>query len=127
MSFETEGRLHKKFETAQITDSFKKREFIVEIEDGAYPQLIKFQLTQNNCDKLDAFNEGDQMKVTFSLRGREYNNNGELFYFTNLEAWRLETTGASAEKPAVAQNQPAPKVAVDEPSADMDAGDDLPF
>ena len=51
MAFDVEGKLYKKFDTAQITDSFKKREFVVEIEDGAYPQMIKFQLTQNNCDK----------------------------------------------------------------------------
>jgi len=127
MSFEVEGRLYKKFDTAQITDSFKKREFVVEIEDGAYTQLIKFQLTQNNCDKLEPYNEGDQMKVTFSLRGREYNKNGEMLYFTNLESWRLEKGGAAVAQPAAADNLDAFPAANDEPSTEAADTDDLPF
>ena len=126
MSFEVEGRLYKKFDTAQITDSFKKREFVVEIEDGAYTQLVKFQLTQNNCDKLEPFNEGDQMKVTFSLRRREYNKNGEMLYFTNLESWRLEKAGAAVAQPAAGDNLDFP-AANDEPSSDTTDTDDLPF
>ena len=51
MSFEVEGKLYKKFDTNQVTDTFRKREFILELEDGAYTQLIKFQLTQSNCEK----------------------------------------------------------------------------
>ena len=65
MSFEVEGRLYKKMDVNQVTDSFRKREFVLEMEDGAYTQLIKFQLTQSNCEKLDPYNEGDQVKVTF--------------------------------------------------------------
>ncbi len=57
-------------DTVQITDTFKKREFVVEVEDGAYTQIIKFQLTQNSCDKLDPFNEGDKMYLTPEKRVR---------------------------------------------------------
>ena len=127
MSFEVEGRLHKKFDIVQITDTFKKREFVVEVEDGAYTQIIKFQLTQNSCDKLDPYNEGDQMKVTFSLRGREYNKNGETMYFTNLEAWRLEKVGATATQPVAGESLDAFPAATDEPSTDSADTDDLPF
>ena len=127
MSFEVAGRLHKKFDTAQITDSFKKREFVIETEDGAYTQLIKFQLTQSNCDKLDPFEEGNQMKVTFSLKGREYNKNGETLYFTNLEAWRLEKADATATQPAAGGNLDAFPTTSDERSTDSADTDDLPF
>jgi translation initiation factor IF-3 len=127
MSFEVEGRLHKKFDTAQVTDSFKKREFVVEMEDGAYTQIIKFQLTQNNCDKLDPFNEGDQMKVTFNLRGREYTKNDETMYFTNLEAWRIEKAGEAVAQPVAGDNLDAFPAANDEPSTDSTDTDDLPF
>jgi single-stranded DNA-binding protein len=36
--------------------------------------------------------------VSFNLRGRGYNKNGQMMYFTNLEAWRLDaaTTGGGA-------------------------------
>ncbi len=127
MSFEVEGRLHKKFDIVQITDTFKKREFVIELEDGAYTQIIKFQLTQNSCDKLDPFNEGDQMKVTFSLRGREYNKNEETMYFTNLEAWRLEKVGETVAPPTAGDNLETFPAATDEPSSDSADTDDLPF
>ncbi len=123
MAFEVEGKLHKKFDTAQVTDSFKKREFVVEIEDGAYTQVIKFQLTQSNCDKLDPYNEGDLMKVTFNLRGREYTKEGKTSYFTNLDAWRLDKAGQAQTSAAPAGDFPA---ATDEPPSD-NMTDDLPF
>ncbi|MEM1320025.1 MAG: DUF3127 domain-containing protein [Bacteroidota bacterium] len=123
MAFEAEGRLYKKFDTAQVTETFKKREFVIEMEDGAYNQLVKFQLTQGNCEKLDPYNEGDQLKVTFSLRGREYTKDGRTSYFTNLDAWRLEKAGQAANAPAP-ETDSFPTM-TDEPA--MDSNDDLPF
>ncbi len=124
MAFEVEGKLYKKFDTTQVTDSFKKREFVLEIEDGAYPQVIKFQLVQGNCDKLDPYNEGDQVKVTFNLRGREYSKDGRTSYFTNLDAWRLDKGGAmQTTTSAPAADFPS---AADEPPT-SGASDDLPF
>ncbi len=127
MAFDIEGKLYKKFDTNQVTDSFKKREFVLEIEDGAYTQLIKFQLTQNNCEKLDPYNENDQLKVTFSLRGREYTKEGRTSYFTNLDAWRLDKAGQG-------QNAAVPNASLDSfptmtdaPSTESKMDDDLPF
>jgi len=122
MAFEVSGKLHKKFDTQQVTDKFQKREFVLEIEDGAYPQVIKFQLTQANCGKLDSHNEGDQLKVTFNLRGREYNKDGKTMFFTNLDAWKVDPVGAAQPSAPAGGGFPA---ATDEPlSADME---DLPF
>ena len=126
MAFDVEGRLYKKFDTTQVTDSFKKREFVVEMEDVAYTQLIKFQLTQANCEKLDPFNENDQLKVTFSLRGREYTKEGRTSYFTNLDAWRVEKAGGAGADVPSASLDAFPTMA-DEPSATDSKDDDLPF
>jgi single-strand DNA-binding protein len=125
MAFDIEGKLYKKFDTQQVTDSFRKREFVIEIQDGAYPQLIKFQMTQSNCEKLDSFNEDSQIKVTFSLKGREYTKDGRTSYFTNLDAWRVEKTGGETSSPNASNAFPA---ATDEPAAmDTPDTDDLPF
>lgn len=126
MAFDIEGKLYKKFDTQQVTDSFRKREFILEIQDGAYPQLIKFQMTQNNCEKMDGFAENNQIKVTFSLKGREYTKDGKTSYFTNLDAWRVEKSGGdTASSPAASNSFPD---ANDEPAAmDTPDTDDLPF
>jgi len=127
MAFDVEGRLYKKFETTQITEKFKKREFVLEIEDGAYTQMVKMQLTQNNCEKLDPFEVDDQLKVTFSLRGREYTKEGNTSYFTNLDAWRIEKVGGQSTSGTPNESiNTFPSVA-DEPTNSGSVDDDLPF
>lgn len=85
MSFETTGILHKVFEEQSKSETFKTREFVIKL-DGNYPQFIKFQLTQDRCDLIGNYKEGDNIKVSFDLRGREWNEK----YFTNLNAWKIE-------------------------------------
>lgn len=85
MALEVEGVLHKKFDTESKTDTFQAREFVIKT-DGTYPQFVKFQLVQDRCSAIDPYNEGDNIKVSFDLRGREWNGK----YFTNLNAWRIE-------------------------------------
>ena len=104
MAFEVNGKLHRSFDTEQKTDKFRAREFVLEVEDGQYPQLVKFQLTQDKCDLLDDYNEGDELTVHFDLRGREWNGK----YFTNLNAWRLESTSSTTKPEPLATDQPPP-------------------
>jgi len=126
MSFEVEGKLHKKFDTAQVTNTFKKREFVIEL-DGAYPQLVSFQLTQDRCGILDSYNEAQRIKVSFDLRGREWTSpKGEVKYFNTLNAWKLESADAAqAEAPAAAPEEGSFPSAKEEQS--FDDNDDLPF
>ena len=86
MSFEIEGRLHKKYETEVKGESFRVREFVIETQEQ-YPQMVKFQLTQDRCDLINNYEEGSQIKVFFDLRGREWQGR----YFTNLNAWKVES------------------------------------
>ncbi len=126
MSFEVVGKLYKKFNTENKTQTFRAREFVIEIPDGNYPQMIKFQLVQDRCDILDAYQEGDEIKVFFDLRGREWNEK----FFTNLNAWRIEKTSAESAAP---QAPPAPAAeapfpdASEAPSQQVIEDDDLPF
>ncbi len=94
MAYELEGKLHKKFDTESKSDKFQARDFVIETE-GQYAQYIKFQLVQDKCGALDPMSEGDQLKVYFDLRGREWQGK----YFTNLNAWRIEK---SSVQPPVA-------------------------
>ena len=91
MAFATEGIVHRVFETENKTASFQTREFVIKLE-GNYPQFIKFQLTQDKCDIISNYKEGDKIKVHFDLRGREWNDK----YFTNLNAWKVETVAQEA-------------------------------
>ncbi|MEY3051408.1 MAG: hypothetical protein RLY31_1193 [Bacteroidota bacterium] len=126
-SFEVEGKLIKKYDTEQKTASFQSREFVIEVPDGSYPQFVKFQLVQDRCALLDSFQENEMMKVSFDLRGREWQGK----YFTNLNAWRLEKAAENASPPAMGASTSASAgfpTAGTSPSTPPPAPmDDLPF
>ncbi len=94
MSFELKGKLIEKFDTVNISDTFRKREFVIEktltFNDKSYTDSIKFQLTQDKCDILNNFNIGDELLIQFNIRGRKWEKDGKVSYFTNLEAWKIE-------------------------------------
>ena len=122
MSFEVEGVLHKKFDTEKKSEKFQARDFVIEVP-GQYPQMVKFQLTQDRCEIVERHNEGDTIKVFFDLRGREW----EGRFFTNLNAWKIEAASGQTAAAATESSTPAndfPKMS-DEPSTKVD--DDLPF
>lgn len=122
MSFEVNGKLHKAFPTEKKSESFQTRDFVIEIDNGNYPQLIKFQVVQDRCSMVDDYQEGEMVKVYFDLRGREWNGK----YLTNLNAWRMEKIQTEASPAAT--SAPSPQAGF--PSADdmpPAFDDDLPF
>lgn len=141
MSFDTTGKLFKKYDTESKSEKFQFREFVIEIADGNYPQYIKFQLVQDRCSILDAYNEGDEIKVHFDLRGREWQGK----FFSTLNCWRLEgaegtttTAPANGSETATKPATKAAKTIAQTPSADsfptlsdeplkVADTDDLPF
>jgi single-stranded DNA-binding protein len=123
--FSISGKLIVKKDTEQVTDKFRKREFVISDESSQYPQEIVFQLVQDKVDLLDPFNEGEQIKVNFNLRGRRWNNpkTNETKFFNSLDAWRLEREGAEAP----AGNDLPPMPTSEPVSLPEDDSDDLPF
>lgn len=117
-SFEVQGKLHKVFPSENKSGNFQAREFVIEVESGQYSQLVKFQLTQDRCDLIDSYTEGEEIQVHFDLRGREWDGK----YFTNLNAWRLSRPTSSA-------NTDSPKPTVQEEALSLPDGsfNDLPF
>lgn len=90
----------------QVTDSFKKREFVVIDASGQYAQTILFQAVQDRVEMLDQFKVGDVVEVSFFLRGREWTNpkDGTVRFFNSLDAWKVEAAGGAEDKPASADN-----------------------
>jgi len=129
MSFDVQGRLHEIFDETQVSDKFRKREFVLEIPDGSYTQYAKFQLTQDKCSLLDSYKTGDEVKVAFNLSGKPFTKNGTTMYFTNLQAWRLEHANNGGQQPQQGGNAgysaQAPVKSSSFISDDMD--NDLPF
>ena len=119
MGMQTTGRIHAVFDAKQVTERFRKREFVLELDDNPrYPQSVLFQLTGDRCEGLDGFSVGDAVRVEFSLRGREWKSpQGEMKYFNSLDVWTLEKMGAGA---ALGDEPPLPEFA---PPPE----DDVPF
>ena len=119
MGMQQTGRLHAKFEAKQITERFRKQEFVVQLEpDSRYPQFVMFQLTGDRCGQIDDYQVGDEVSIEFTLRGREWTSpKGDVKYFNSLEVWSIE---GQKSKPAPDDFAP-----VGEPPPEMD--DDVPF
>jgi hypothetical protein len=97
MAMQISGKLHATFEAQQVTQRFRKREFVVELGDNPdYPQFVMFQLTGDRCDHIDGFKIGDEVNIEFNLRGREWNSpQGETKYFNSLDVWKIEKLGSN--------------------------------
>ena len=66
--------------------------------EGKYPQFVLFQLTGKRCGDLNAFREGDEVRVEFALRGREWKSRqGEVRFFNSLDVLRLEAAGGARD------------------------------
>lgn len=100
--FEITGTVKKIFDEQTFGSGFNKREFVLTIESGRFPQDIKFECVKDKVGLVAALKPGEKVKVFFDLRGREWKES----YFVNLNAWKLEpaggaTAGADDEDPNI--------------------------
>jgi hypothetical protein len=130
MGYKATGKIEKIFDTEEKSATFSAREFVIEVTDGQYPQMVKFQLVQDKVTLVDEYAEGDEVEVEFDLRGREWNGK----YFTNLQAWRISRTGdgvsegGSSGRQAQASSASSAKPQQSTTNAGSgDFDDDIPF
>ena len=122
---EIRGKVHEIGQTQQVTESFKKRDLIVAYaENPQFVEYISFQATQDKVSIFDNLNVGDEVEVSFNLRGRPWTNaQGVTTYFNSLVAWRVNKLAQSNSNNTPSYNtMPAP--------LDISGGadnDDLPF
>lgn len=114
------GKLFEIKDTQQLSETFKKRMFILEyIENPQYPEYISFEVVQDRCSLLDNFQPGQTVEVSFNMKGRKWiSPDGEAKYFNKLQAWRIEQAMLMPSKPSTAAATP------DTESTD---NNDLPF
>ena len=117
--------------TVQVSEKFSKREFVLTENTSQYPQDILFQAVQDRCALLDGMNAGEQIEVSFNLRGREWTSpQGEVKYFNSLDAWRIDKVGQGmpAGGPSNMDLNAVPTAnSVDALLTANDETDDLPF
>ena len=95
--YSIKGRIYKIFPTVEITDKFRKREFVIQTTNptakGTYIDYIKMQLVQFRCEMLDGLSKGDTCVVKFSLTGKKVGTKEEEKFFTNLDAIEIRAVG----------------------------------
>ena len=119
MAYELTGKIKKIFDRQDFPSGFYKQEFVV-TTDERFPQDIKLDCLKEKVEMLQGLQEGSPVKVSFDVRGREWNER----FFVDLSAWKIEPAeGAGEEAAAVAQSQPA-----EDPGAyGIEEDDDIPF
>lgn len=125
MAFELTGRVIDIFDTVQVSDSFKKREFVIEKKENSsgteFTDYVKFQLTQDRCSLADRIQVNDEVRISFNIRGNRWEKEGRVSYFTNLDVWKIEKLSDQEME----QFSPPPSMEdIPPPSEEFD---DLPF
>lgn len=137
-NLEIEGRITHKLDVQSGQSArgpWARQDFVVEFMDGNFPSSVCFSAWgQDKVQELGRFQTGDSVRVSFNVRGREYNGK----WYNDLRVWRISPAGqepagaqpyGSAPAPAY-RRQDAPAAVAPAPTMDdmpADFGDDLPF
>ena len=125
MAFEVSGKVIDVSPVNQVSEKFKKREFVIEKKEtggtAVFVDYIKFQLIQDKCDLIDESFMNEEIKIWFNIKGNKWERDGKINYFTNLDAWKIE----KASSPANEGHNNSPSFE-DLPS-EVDDLSDLPF
>ncbi|HCC69963.1 MAG TPA: hypothetical protein DEQ09_02240 [Bacteroidales bacterium] len=127
MSFELSGKVIDIGPVLQKGESFKKREFVIEVSEAGnsvreFIDYIKFQCVQDRTDIINESFLNENVKVSFNIKGNKWERDGKVSYFTNLDAWRIEKVGADS-----APSDDFPPPLLDDMPPENEEMDDLPF
>jgi len=107
-----------------LSEKFKKREVVITVSDGKYPQDLLIQFSQDNVDLVDEFAIGQEVVIGINLRGRAWvNPKGEEKYFNTIEGWRITGVVNSSKNDVPVAKPKKVQSIIDETQSD----DDLPF
>ena len=127
--YEAVGKIKLINETQSFPSGFSKREFVVTTGNDKYPQDLKFEVVKDKCAMLDSFEAGQDVQVSFDIRGNEYNGK----YYVNLSCWKIQAADGASEparaaRPAAqGQRSASAEPATDELRNEDDFDDDVPF
>ncbi len=86
-SFTLTGTIIEIYDEKQISDKFKKREFVLKhAPNPEYPDFLKIEVVQNKTDLLDRYKVDDEVTVDINLKGKKGKESG---YFNSIQAWRI--------------------------------------
>ena len=99
-------------ETQHISATFQKREFVINIpdENPEYSDTVQFEVIKDKCDVLDSFQVGQEVEVSWNLKGRSWDkkDGSPMRYFNTLQCWRINAKSQQGAPPAAYQQAPQP-------------------
>jgi len=98
MKVSTTGTLLKIFDTQEFESGFKKREFVVKVDE--YNE-IKMELQKDRVDFLDKLKEGDEVETSFFVNGRHWKDDK---WFVSLTCGFIKKAGESSNAMPVNEN-----------------------
>jgi len=108
MSYQITGEIKTLSEVVAKTEKFTVQTVVLETfgdndRNRQYPQLIELQASNSNIEHLDGFKVGDEVTISFDIRGRSWQRSpaDEVRYFNSLNLYRCEASRVA--------NQPAPR------------------
>ncbi len=126
MAFETTGRIIDISPVNQVSDKFRKREFVIEKKEtggtAVFVDYIKFQLIQDKCELIDESFLNETVKIWFNLRGNKWERDGKVNYFTNLDVWKIEKISPDEQDQDLSSD-----VTLEDNPPENDELNDLPF
>jgi hypothetical protein len=126
MAFEITGKIIEVLPVNQVSDKFRKREFVIEKKDtggsAVFIDYIKFQLVQDKCDLINESYVNEEVRIWFNLKGNKWERDGKINYFTNLDAWKIEKVTESGRNQSAQQQNP-----LEDAPPEIDELSDLPF
>ena len=126
MAFEITGKVIDIAPVNQVSDKFRKREFVIEKKEtggaAVFIDYIKFQLVQDKCDLINESFMNEEIKIWFNLKGNRWERDGKVNYFTNLDAWKIERDSSQGRDQTV-QSRPT----LEDIPPENDELSDLPF
>ena len=100
--YELNGTVKVILEEKTFGSGFNVREFVITTEADKYPQDICLQCVKEKVEMVNKLKVGDSVKVSFNLRGREYQDR----YFVNLNAWKIEASSKSSDESGTSDSTP---------------------
>lgn len=126
-TLEVEGKLvqllDKRSGVSASGTNWTSQDFVIEIP-GQYPTNAVFNVFGDRV-QLDQYQVGEYIKVSFDIRGREYQGK----WYNTLNCWKIERPGAQpgAPQPAAAPQTAAPTQPTGPAEQPQQGSDDLPF
>ena len=118
MTYDLKGKVKVVQEPQTFASGFTKREVVLTVEAGKYPQDINLEFLQDKVSLLDSVSEGQEIKAFFDIRGREYNGK----YFNNLVGWKIEASETAEAQSGSGESDRPPLPPEPEASKKSDPG-----